>query len=592
MSPSNAPNASNSPSGLNTKATNTRSNLQSSKLALANPDVPIYSVEEARKCLITQGYMSPNLPLTLSYLAEILKTIAPGGAVPVLRTCTMAIGVLLSDSIVPDTISKAISTSIDRSLDALKSKAEHLSNSLLSNTALDHLDELPEKLENAATHLITVTDALTSRIDRVSENTVDILHRIEVSSEDSTRTNPTGAKSYAAIVSSHTPAPSPRAAKADMQSRRVLIEKAPDTSSESWDSLSHRVLVEKANQAFEYMVNDLPVPSTAEAVSATRLNKGGVLLEFESTETATFVRSNAPSFSAAMGGTTVVKSKEYVLIAEFVPVSHDPSSQDELRQIELRSQLPSHSVTSTKWIKPLGRRTAGQQNAHLIVRLTSAQAANTAICTGLVIACKRVQARRIDPDPIRCHKCQKYDGNHTAQHCSGTETCATCGSVQHSSRECKVSNPDEFYCVSCNVKGHASWSRECKTYLHETSKLKQRKGNQSSYWFFPSTEEWTWQTKEKPIQRPSNKSNSAPNFTYQRLDWAAEVSAAEDEAARKLAWGQRMNTATAVPPPTATAGPAIHPDRLRGISPELAKIGADGTQGSTTMVASSQNSII
>jgi hypothetical protein len=40
------------------------------------------------------------------------------------------------------------------------------------------------------------------------------------------------------------------------------------------------------------------------------------------------------------------------------------------------------------------------------------------------------------------------------------ETCGTCGSDEHSTKACNVTEPKQYKCVNCNVNGHASWDRD------------------------------------------------------------------------------------------------------------------------------------
>ena len=56
---------------------------------------------------------------------------------------------------------------------------------------------------------------------------------------------------------------------------------------------------------------------------------------------------------------------------------------------------------------------------------------------------------------------------------------------------------NQFYCKNCNLKGHASWSRECKFYKEASERMKNKRTH-GKYWFFPSAEDWTWQTKKAP----------------------------------------------------------------------------------------------
>ncbi|KAG1866163.1 hypothetical protein F4604DRAFT_1585593, partial [Suillus subluteus] len=58
-----------------------------------------------------------------------------------------------------------------------------------------------------------------------------------------------------------------------------------------------------------------------------------------------------------------------------------------------------------------------------------------------------------------------FDSNHIATDCPKEHsTCGMCDE-QHHTVSCKVEDPNNFHCANCDVKGHASWSQDCPTFL-------------------------------------------------------------------------------------------------------------------------------
>ncbi|KAG1729342.1 uncharacterized protein EDB91DRAFT_1004724, partial [Suillus paluster] len=107
----------------------------------------------------------------------------------------------------------------------------------------------------------------------------------------------------------------------------------------------------------------------------------------------------------------------------------------------------------------------GQQTAHTIFTFNSREGTNQAIKFGLSVVRKKVYDRKLLPEPTRCLKCHSFDGNHVVAECpKEQDTCGTCR-AQHQTTECRVDNPEFFYCLNCDIHGHASWSRECPTFI-------------------------------------------------------------------------------------------------------------------------------
>ena len=82
----------------------------------------------------------------------------------------------------------------------------------------------------------------------------------------------------------------------------------------------------------------------------------------------------------------------------------------------------------------------------------------------MVIVGKRVWVRQMRKEPRRCLKCQSLTVKHLAEDCNQKVACGTCGRDHHMV-ECSETEREAFWCVSCNVLGHASWDRLCLVFL-------------------------------------------------------------------------------------------------------------------------------
>jgi len=223
----------------------------------------------------------------------------------------------------------------------------------------------------------------------------------------------------------------------------------PEVASNQLDRLNERKLVAKANETIRCMSAQLQQgPVEPRAVGAKRLHNGGVVYELDKPETARWVRREKAIFTAGFGRTAVVKERAISVIVKFVPIAHSPDALAENRRIEHDSGVGEGALLSTRWIKPPQRCVEGQKVAHLIVRFRNNEDTNLAIRDGLVIAGKRVWARRMRKEPWRCLKCQLVTERHLAADCNQQATCGTCGK-DHLTLECLEVDRAAFWCINC-----------------------------------------------------------------------------------------------------------------------------------------------
>ncbi|OCH84245.1 hypothetical protein OBBRIDRAFT_699215, partial [Obba rivulosa] len=197
-------------------------------------------------------------------------------------------------------------------------------------------------------------------------------------------------------------------------------------------------------------------------------------------------------FVAELGGTSEVKTRNFPVLAEYVPMTFKVEDKYSWSEVEIRNNLATDNISGSRWIKPVEKRYQGQRFAHLIINFTTPEAANEAIRKGLIIASKRVGMRKLLIEPRRCLCCQRFDGSHLAKECKHAhETCRMCRDIKHKTSEYTIEDVSKFYCINCKVKGHTSWSRNCPTFLMKRERLMLRLP-ESTYVFYPTANPRTW----------------------------------------------------------------------------------------------------
>ncbi|KAF8483198.1 hypothetical protein JB92DRAFT_2763031 [Gautieria morchelliformis] len=280
-------------------------------------------------------------------------------------------------------------------------------------------------------------------------------------------------------------------ARAKARERQILIDGDPQAEQNALTELTEQELVAKANEAIDILGDDHSHISRA-FVGAKKLANGGIVFDLETVEAARWIQANKIAFLSKFSGTAMIKDRALSVIVEYVPLNHSPDVLAEMGKIERDSKLPSGSLISTRWIKPVHRRTAGQKSAHIIVKFSSTEATNQSIREGLIIAGKRTWARRMKREPCRCLKCQAYNARHIAAECNSHETCGTCGD-EHRTADCQESDPKRchrYKCANCNMQGQASWDRTCPTF-RAACVAAEKSDPEHTYRFFPDEHLWT-----------------------------------------------------------------------------------------------------
>src|ERR1700761_307033 len=250
-----------------------------------------------------------------------------------------------------------------------------------------------------------------------------------------------------------------------IQARQVLLNKAPGMEAYRIASLTEAEAVTKGNEAIRLTFGDTEsAEGKVKVVGVKKLWNGGIVLEMNTEVAVCKVKERQLDFKTNLGGTSIVKNRKWATLAKYVPVKHDMKSTTERNEIAMSLELVKNSLTSTQWIKPVEKCNHNQQTAHLIMRWLSPEAANKAICQGVIICGKRCNIRKLDSERRRCLNCQKYGIDHLAANCLSKTICGTCGG-DHRTSQCYEADPATHSCASCQAKGHASWSRDCPEFI-------------------------------------------------------------------------------------------------------------------------------
>ncbi|KIM59134.1 hypothetical protein SCLCIDRAFT_74606, partial [Scleroderma citrinum Foug A] len=101
--------------------------------------------------------------------------------------------------------------------------------------------------------------------------------------------------------------------------------------------------------------------------SARKTAQGHILYEANSIETADWLRTanGTKAFICKFGSNVSLAIKLFPILVEFVPIQFNTDEPSTLRDIECKSSLPTGSIKSARWIKPIERRNPKQRKAHL-----------------------------------------------------------------------------------------------------------------------------------------------------------------------------------------------------------------------------------
>lgn len=458
-----------------------------------------------RRCYVIIGeeYNLASLTMTLLHLSQTMslsKVVVDG-----LRATALILESLNIDS-TASSVAKAITNLVQPATEQLASTIEDLQRTTndLRGSAVSITRTADEFVETTASSVQYLTDAAADAASAASQMNEAIKNQAQppASSPMQTQQQPS---SYATAVATGTPhhlAHAPTLAREDARSHQVLIDKAPGATHNGLEDLSEKELVEKARVALELLKQEQNIDMLIQFVGARKLRNGGVIYKMDTAEAARWLKSNTniSKFLQVFSATSVIKQRSYPIIADYIPLSFSPTNRAHLTDIENENKLEPEGILSARWIKPTHRRKQGQRTAHGILGFSQPKEANSAIRNGVVIAGKRVWARKLLQEPRRCLKCQQIGATHIAAECKQTHnTCGNCGE-DHCTTECSITDPSDYACKNCKGKGHAAWDRHCPSFVRANATFN-TKHPENKYRFYPITQDPTiWETLASPIE--------------------------------------------------------------------------------------------
>jgi len=337
-------------------------------------------------------------------------------------------------------------------------------------------------------------------------------------------------------------------AKEEMLRKQILVD-GIEGIQDGTEGLTPKLLVTKANLAIDLMAvldpeTSSDKPKDAKIVSARVLSNKGVILEAINEDTATWLRGekSARAFTASISSQAHLKPRAFHIAIEFVPTSLNDQLSSLLKTIETENGLKSDSLVSARWMRAPNNWREDQRSAHAILTTNDPQTANAMLKEGLIVEGSRLQTRKLEEEPKRCFKCQKFSTKHTAASCTEiTCWCPNCAKP-HAIDECRTRNRSEYACIGCRAKGlpdqHAAWDRKCPGYIEEKTKIMVRHP-EYEYKFYLTNEPWTWE--RKPDGEGSAEKWRGNTYEDRRTDplWKHNAARRNDSG-----WGQRLGTGT------------------------------------------------
>ncbi|TBU42803.1 hypothetical protein BD309DRAFT_981066 [Dichomitus squalens] len=111
-----------------------------------------------------------------------------------------------------------------------------------------------------------------------------------------------------------------------IRARQILVDGFPLGGD---DALSEVSILAKANEALDFLPREvLDIPEGLRFTAAKTLRNGGVVLEMTSAELVKWLVAHAQRFEVVLSEQAKIRPRQYKLVAEFTPVSFDPSREE------------------------------------------------------------------------------------------------------------------------------------------------------------------------------------------------------------------------------------------------------------------------
>ena len=177
-----------------------------------------------------------------------------------------------------------------------------------------------------------------------------------------------------------------------------------------------------------------PLVPLPKVLGIKKLPSGALFLKMDSEDSAEVMQQTTidTNFIGNFSDSSTVNPNNYPIIVEFVPTAFNPTSQDNITEIEVANSLQPGAITTARWIKPPEKCTKNQATAHLVLHIKTRLAINSLIRLGILIASTWEMACKSLQEAKQCLKCQKLGTSHMAVQCNQIyDTWGTCASNDH-----------------------------------------------------------------------------------------------------------------------------------------------------------------
>lgn len=265
---------------------------------------------------------------------------------------------------------------VDSLLDRIVNSADlKLKDSLDSLTTLsDRLDDRQQELVENTAALINAGFQLLEYNGKLSRSLEDLTGRLgnrmaptpaglEEEGGSMPFMNGSNPATYAAVSQRFLP-PSHVSvlAKHNERARQIIIQPAPDVPETlSLRSLSELELITKATLAFNSVDQGVsPAPENLRFVGAKKLAAGGIILDLNSADAASWFKGPAicGAFMQHFSAMSSMKDLDFRVLIEFVPIAFTLDAPAALEQVEHDSGIKGSNLVRAEWAKPPEKRHA------------------------------------------------------------------------------------------------------------------------------------------------------------------------------------------------------------------------------------------
>ena len=465
-------------------------------------DIKVLS-QATRTHLEKEGFLKGDEPVTAMSVYEAFKKIferVKSKCQPDAHTTLISFMMVLGELALQkeqnkgeeaERLAKQISMQIESTVEKGLQKLSNLIDVSLANHT--DIQNSTKKLGEAAEVISKATEDVSKNLAVASDTSSKLTHTVS-SYKDMLLATPRMQTTGTAVGPKHNPPTDPKISR-DMErkAKQVLV----DIYSKEIANQSLEELKIKFNKLI-WELEDAEKPSEDAAVQQiVKLRNGGLILQFGSKEVAEWFRQPHIELTILpkIDETAMIKERSFQVLVPRVPTTFDTSKEDYLREIEEQNNIHPKRLRKAKWIKPIYRRTPGQQFAHLALTVSTPEDANIIIRDGLYICGTKMYPKKLKVEPKQCMKCRKW--GHFANEClAEKDSCGNCGE-DHMTKDCP--DKERRYCVSCKNDSHASWDRECPEFKRRVDRMDE--GHlENALTYFPTEEDWTYHSRPRELQ--------------------------------------------------------------------------------------------